>query len=246
MAEADWTVFTDDLNIAALDRGVTTGIPRPNGGGSFVFGFNSLTTAPGAAGYFTNQNNFAPTPANKGGRITAAIQRGLSGGQEGFSPFLILQAQGPSMNDSAYMLGLQDDAPHRIAFRKGALVGGIPSAAPGTSGILRRGTTTYALGTWLHLMFDAVVNLNGDVILKALQNDLNANPVSAPVWTPIPGLENAGLVATHGAGTIFVDDALGVNSLSAPFTNGRMGFGFQSQDTTRRGFFDQIECKRQL
>ena len=60
MAETDWTEMNDGLDIATVDRGVTTGIARPPGGGSFLFGFNSLSTAAGAVGFFTNQVNFAP------------------------------------------------------------------------------------------------------------------------------------------------------------------------------------------
>ncbi len=245
MAETDWTALTDELNVASLDRGVTTGVPRPNGGGSFVFGFNSLVVTQGGAGYFTNQANFAPTPANKGGSIRGAIKRGVSAGAINFAPFFFIVGQGTSMNDSAYMLGLQDDSPYRVALRKGQLVQGIPSASPGTSGILRRTTATFSPDKWFHLRLDAIVNLNGDVILKVFENDLDVNPVTAPVWTPVAGIEDAALVGSHGAGTAFVDDALGINSGSAPFTSGRMGFGFFSKDISRRGFFDHIECSRQ-
>ena len=45
MAETDWTFLNDGLDAATVDRGVTTGVARPPGGGSFVFGFNSLATA---------------------------------------------------------------------------------------------------------------------------------------------------------------------------------------------------------
>lgn len=244
MGSANWTELTDGLNGASVDRGVTTGIARPNGGGSFVFGFNSLVVTQGAVGYFTNQANFAPTLANKGGSVRGAIKRGASAGAINFAPFFFLLGQGTSVNDSAYILGLQDDNPHRIALRKGAVVTGVPSAAPGASGILRRSTATFNPDTYLHLRIDAVVNLNGDVILKVFQSDL-ANPVTAPVWVPVPGIEDSALVATHGAGTAFVDDALGINSGSAPFTSGRMGFGFFTKDISRRGFFDHIECQRQ-
>jgi len=245
MGSTDWTEFDDDLDLASLDRGVTTAIARPNGGGAFVYGFNSRTVADGGAALFSNQVNFAPTPPNKGGSIRAAIQRGISAGETGFSPFLIMLAQGQSLNDSAYLLGLQDDAPYRIALRKGRILDGILSGNPGgAEGILRRSTATYGNGVWLHTRLDAVVNLNGDVILKAFQNDLNANPVTAPVWTPIPGIEDSDLVASHGAGTAFVDDALSMNGGS--FTSGRMGFGISVTDVSRRGFFDHIEVIRQL
>lgn len=253
MGSTNWTALTDDLDNATLDRGVTTGIARPAGGGSFVFGFNSLNTSQGGAGYFANQANFAPTPALKGGSIRAAIKRGVSGGKINFAPLLFLLGQGPSMNDNAYILGLSDDDPHRIVLRKGSIVSGVPSAAPGASGVLRRSTNTYQADTWLHLRLDAVVNQNTDVILKVFQSDLTAHNVDSPVWVPVPGIEDATLKVTHGDGTAFVDDALGVNSgllnltgaLIQPFTSGRMGYAFQTKDVSRRGFFDQIECMRQ-
>jgi hypothetical protein len=70
MAETDWTFLNDGLDAATVDRGVTTGIARPPGGGSFVFGFNSLSTAQGAVALFTNQLNFAPMA--KGGSVRGA------------------------------------------------------------------------------------------------------------------------------------------------------------------------------
>lgn len=244
MGETNWTELTDGLNLASLDRGVTTGHPRPNGGGNFVFGFNSLTTAQGAAGYFANQAGFAPTAANKGGRLHGAIKRAISGGDINFAPLFFICGQGTSVNDSAYILGLQDDEPHRIALRKGSIVTGVPSALPGASGILRRSTATFTKDTYMHLRFDAVVNLNGDVILKVFRSNLT-NPVTTPVFVAEPGLEDPALVATHGAGTCFVDDSLGINSGSAPFTSGRIGFGFFTKDVSRRGFFDHLEVFRQ-
>ncbi len=246
MGETNWTELTDGLAIGSVDRGVTAGIARPNGGGNFVFGFNSIVVASGAVGYFTNQANFAPTAANKGGSIRGAIQRGVSGGDEGFEPFFFINLQGTSVNDQGYLLGMQNDEPSRIALRKGSIVSGLPSASPGASGILRRSTATYAKGTWLHLRLDAVVNLNGDVILKVFQSDLGAHAVTAPTWVAVPGIEDSTLVGTFGAGTAFIDDSLGVNSGSAPFTNGRMGKAFRCEDVTRRGFFDHIECLRQV
>ena len=246
MASTDWTFLNDGLNIASLDRGVTTGITPPNGGGAFIFGFNSLVVTPGASGLFTNQSNFAPTSALKGGSVRGAVQRGVSGGDEGFSPFLFICLGGTSVNDSGYLLGLEDDEPHRISLRKGALSAGIPGVSPGVNGVLRRSTATHTKGTWLHLRLDAVVNLNGDVLLKVFSSDLDDNPVTAPVWSPVSGIEDSALVSSHGAGIAFVDDALGVNSGSAPYTSGRMGFGFATQDVSRRGFFDHLECYRQL
>jgi hypothetical protein len=233
VAETDWTFLNDGLDAATVDRGVTTGIARPPGGGSFLFGMNSLSTAQGVVGLFTNQVNFAPMA--KGGSVRGAVQRGVSGGPLNFAPFFFVGLQGPSVNDLGYLLGLGDGDPHHIVLRKGNLSGGLPDIPPGTQGVLRRSTATFLPGTWVHLRLDMVVNLNGDVLLQVFQNDLVANPLSgAPSWQPIPGMAE------------FIDDALGINSGSQPFTSGRAGFGFFTKDVTRRGFFDHVETYRQL
>jgi hypothetical protein len=119
MAEADWTYLNDGLDIATVDRGVTAGIARPPGGGSFLYAFNSLSAVEGAVGLFANLASFAPMA--KGGSIRGVVQRGPGGGPTGFSPFLFLCCQGNSVNDSAYLLGLSDDDPHRIVLRKGRI-----------------------------------------------------------------------------------------------------------------------------
>ena len=126
MAEADWTYLNDGLDIATVDRGVTAGIARPPGGGSFLYAFNSLSAVEGAVGLFANLASFAPMA--KGGSIRGVVQRGPGGGPTGFSPFLFLCCQGNSVNDSAYLLGLSDDDPHRIVLRKGAVTVGLPTA----------------------------------------------------------------------------------------------------------------------
>ncbi len=233
MAQTDWTFLNDGLDAATVDRGVTTGIARAPGGGSFVYGFNSLSTAQGVVALFTNQLNFAPM--QKGGSVRAAIQRGISGGPLNFAPFLFIGLQGPSVNDLGYLLGLGDGDPHHIVLRKGALSGGLPDIAPGTQGVLRRSTGTFTPGTWLHLRLDLVANQNGDVLLQVFQNDLSAHALgTAPSWQPLPGMDE------------LVDDALGINSGSLPFTSGRAGFGFFTKDVTRRGFLDEVEVYRQL
>jgi hypothetical protein len=80
-----------------------------------------------------------------------------------------------------------------------------------------------------------VVNLNGDVLLQVFQNDLVAHALgTAPSWAAVPGMGE------------FIDDALGINSGSQPFTSGRAGFGFFTKDVTRRGFLDHVEVFRQL
>lgn len=222
-----------------MKRGTTNGVPRPNGGGNFVYGFNSITNNglnPGAVALFPNLANFNPTAALKGGSVRGAIQRGVSSGTTNFAPFLAIGVQGsspPSVNNNAYILGISDAAPAHIVLRKGTIIGGVIDANPGTSGVLRRSTATIADGTWLHLRLDMVVNTNGDVILKVFENNLGSNPVTAPVWIAVAGM------------TDFTDDALGINSGTVPFTSGFFGFGFWMKDISRRGFVDHLEIIRQ-
>ncbi len=235
MSESDWTFLSDDPGQAAIDRGATNGEARPNGGGNFAFGFNSLIVDPNRVALFTNQAGFAPTPALKGGSTRLAIKRGISGGPTGFSGFIFMQLGGTSGGDNAYMVGLGDRDPYSIILAKDKISNGTQDVAPnsktqGGFGILARSLATFAQDTWLHLRLDTIVNQNGDVLLQVFRNDLNLNTVTVPVWVPEPGLEN------------FVDDQLGVNTGSQPLTSGRMGFGFESRDVNRRIFVDHVEA----
>ena len=230
MAEADWTYLNDGLDIATVDRGVTAGIDAPPGGGNFLFAFNSLAAVDGGVAVFANLVDFAPL--TMGASIRGCIQRGPGGGPTGFSPFLFLCCQGNSVNDSAYLLGLSDDDPHRIVLRKGAVVTGLPDSDG--AGVLLASGESFAQSTWLHLRLDVIVNDNGDVVLKVFDNDLDNQPLGvAPDWQPVSGMAE------------FVDDHLGINSGTQPLTSGRGGFGFAVSDVTRRGFFDHIELLRQ-
>lgn len=233
MSENDWTALTDDPGIASVDRGVTNGIARPNGGGNFVFGFNSLVNDPAAVALYTNQAGFAPTPALRGSSVLAALKRGVSGGPTLFSGFIFSQLQGTASTDLAYLLGLGDGNPYHLVLAKGRIVDGTPDTPPGTQGglgVLARSVATFAQDTWLHLRLDTIVNQNGDVLLRVMRNNLDVNSVSAPVWVAEPGLD------------LFIDDHLGINSGSQPYTSGRMGFGFESRDVSRRVFVDHVEC----
>ncbi len=234
MSESDWTLLTDDPGKPAVDRGVTTGEARPNGGDSFVFGFNSLVNDPSVVAQYTNQAGFAPTPALKGGSVRLAIKRGVSGGPTEFSGFIFMQLGGTNSEINAYMLGLSDNDPYTIVLAKDKIANGTPDVAPnsktqGGFGVLARSLATFAQDVWLHLRLDTIVNQNGDVLLQVFRNDLNSNPVNAPDWVAEPGLET------------FIDDQLGVNTGSQPLTSGRMGFGFESRDISRRIFVDHVE-----
>lgn len=231
MAEVDFSALSGGLAAASLARGVTAGTSLPTGGGSFAFGFNSLDTSLGAAGYYANQANFNPllddAALPSGGSVRAAIKRSASAGPINFAPFIFIGLQGNSVNDIGYLLGLSDNDPHEIVLRKGAPVGGL---LPGAADVLRRGSETFVPDTWVHVRLDMIVNPNGDVVLKVFRN---YGDVSTPVWVAVPGMDD------------FIDDALSVNSGSAPLIGGRAGIGFSTSDISRRGYFDQFELHRQ-
>lgn len=243
MAQADWSFLSGGLSAPQVDRGVTAGAEKPNGGGNFVYGFNSLEIVSGVVALTNNQVNFAPMA--KGGSVRGAIKRGASGGPTGFAPFLFIGLQGSAVSSQGYLLGLSDGSPYHIELRKGALSGGVPDEAAdptGTNHVLMRGLSAFDPDTWHHLRLDMILQGSGDVLLRCFENDLDAHLVSAPDWTVIPGMEGPQSPVIEG----FVDDALGINTGSAAFTSGRAGFGVQIADVTRRGFFDQLEVIRQL
>lgn len=235
MAQADWDFLTSGAPASSVSRGVTNGIARPNGGGNFVYGFNSLDNNENSVALHINQVNFAPM--TKGVRMSGAMKRGISGGDTDWAGFLIAGLQGVDTADDCYVLGLGDSSPANLILRKGKPNEGLPDNAigdPATLGTLLRSTETFATDTWVHVRLDMIVNGTGDVILKVYENDLDVNPVTAPVWVLVPGMEN------------FVDDVLQVNTGSAPHTSGRAGKGFRSAASQRRAFFDHTEFARQL
>jgi len=77
LASGDWTALTGGLGGASVAQGVTSGVVKPNGGGDFVYGFNSLALVDGAVGLHNNQANFAPM--SSGGSVRGAIKRAPGG-----------------------------------------------------------------------------------------------------------------------------------------------------------------------
>ena len=234
MASGNWTLLNNSLSQATIDYGVSAGFTPPNGGGPFVFGFNSLLTSAGCVGFYTNQNNYAPTPALKGGSISSAMKRGISAGTIDFAPMIFAGLQGNDVSSSGYLLGLGDGADqNHIVLRKGSPITSLPDVAPGTQGVLARSSAVYAADTWLHLRLDMIVNANGETIMKCFQSDLVAHTVLSPVWTAIPGMPD------------FYDDPIGVNSGSQPYTTSYFGWAFFSKNVNRRGYFKQYKTARQ-
>lgn len=231
MAESDFSVF--GAAAADIARGVTAGFTPPNGGGNFVFGFNSKVSGAKATGLYYNATNFAPLRDDNGyatgGSVRGCLKRGRSVSSVGYSIGLFIGLQATTENDTGYILGLSNDDPSAIVLAKTTPLTGLTSAAA-----LAVSSETFTWDTWLHLRLDAIVNPNGDVVLKCFRNDLDTNPVTAPVWEAISGLSD------------FIDDSLGINSGSNPLAGGYGGWFFQSTAASMRGFIDQFELHRQM
>lgn len=237
MASTDWAVLVNSIDNASMRSGVTSGLVVPNGGGSFTYGFNTRVTGfdGSRALKYTGAVNFDPIPAGFGGRITGVVKRLPSGGTTGFSPYLyICEQANDAVLGNAYMIGLQDDDPSAIVLRKGDFATGLPAGLVNESGILRKSSETINADTWVHLRLDVIVQGTGDVLLQVFENNLDLNPVTAPAWIAVGGM------------TDFIDDQLGINSGTLPYTGGRVGFGMHSSDVSRRGAFDHITIARQL
>lgn len=240
MAQADWTAVTGSLSSGSLLQGVTAGLTVPPGGGSFVYGFSALDGAAGGAALYANAVNYGPMAT--GGSVRGAIERLGGAGNTGFSPYFYICLQSLAMTAAAYMIGLTDSDPHRIVLMKApagvGLGGGCPAVAitqPPTQGVLAVSTQTYAVGTWLQVRLDAIVNQNGDTVLNCYQSDLTVGgaSVALPTWIAIPGISQ------------FIDDVLQVNTGSAPLAGGYAGFGMTKAFASRRACFDELEIIRQ-
>jgi hypothetical protein len=134
------------------------------------------------------------------------------------------------------MLGLSDNTPYSIVLAKGQIVEGLRLDAENVH-ILRTGSAQYNMGDglWHHLRLDAIVEPNGDVLLKCYANDLVAHPINTtPTWQAIAGMAD------------YIDDVNHINSGSAPLWGGCCGFAFSvHQALNRRGAFDGLQALRQ-
>lgn len=242
MSSQDWQELTNSLTSGVVKRGATEAFTPPSGCGTHMYGMNSLQAASGVVGLYYNADNYAP--AEKGGSVRAVIRRVGGARSTGFSPFLFMSLSGGSVNDNGYLLGLEDRDPYRIVLTKGSLLNGIREATDKT--YLRRSSGEYRItdGAEHHLRLDVILQGNGDVTLKVMENNLSVNDADNPVWEPIVGM------------SLFVDDVLGVNSYMSmgltgtdaePYTGGYMGFAttFVNQVAVATAF-DMLQFRRQL
>lgn len=242
MGASNWDVLPGSEGSGVIVAS-TGGATPPNGGGTFVLGMaNRVSGSVVAHGLFTNAVNFAPIAAGKGGMVSGAIKRGtgtLVG--SGVTPMLFALLQGadpllpqsspPAISSPGYKIGLTDSG--YLALVKGTVLDGIPDVAPGTLGVLRRSTAPLDPDAWVHVRLAARCNSNGDTVLSVFRNDLTANPVTAPVWAAVPGLEQ------------IIDDVLGANTGSLPYSGGRVGFAGRFEQTARACLFDQLITERE-
>lgn len=207
-----------------------------------MYAMRSLTNNDGAVSLYTDLTNFSPMSA--GGDVSCALLKAGGGGNDSHSPFIFLGAQGVDIFDQAYILGLTETDPTYIELRKGQLEQGLTGDPVGTSGVLARSTNPVSVGTWVHLRLEMVVNASGDVVLNVYQNDLGLNSVASPSWVKVAGMSDVVGGDPSGA-TAFIDDAVGANSGSLPYTSGRGGFGARFSDISRVCLFDHLTLDRQ-
>jgi hypothetical protein len=249
MGQLDWNDIGGSLSTASLARGVTNGIDRPAsvGPNDFVFGYNSLDgTVTGAHGKYVDLSGFRPTGTllsdpDGGGSMRGCVKRVSSPNNTGMSPMLFFCGQGApvSVNDYCYILGLLDADPYEVVLAKAQLVSGLVDADENVQ-ILARSSDQYAMGDglWHHLRLDAIVEPNGDVLLKCFENDLDTHPIGTPggpAWVNIPGFPTDGVV----------DDVLQILTGTPPLWGGYCGFAFQvAEALNRRAAFDAMEAYR--
>jgi hypothetical protein len=233
MAESDWAYWDDMSDLASVRHGVSTGFLKPNGGGDFCYAHAALVSEATVAGRRVALANFEPIATGKGASVRCALYRDAAASH---SCYIAVLAQGPSVDDEAYLLGLEGVEPGRIVIRKATIRSGLPSGGV----VLAASNLRFTGGSYLHLRLDAIVNANGDVVLNALQNNLTANPVTAPVWEKIAGMGDP----PNGTPS-FIDDCLGINSGSLPFTGGGyVGFAYAASTIGRKGLVDHFEALR--
>ena len=188
---------------------------------------------PGFGGYYLNLANFIPVAGTrKCGSIRAAMKRYSS--SPTCSPIMgFMLGTDPGVSEG-YMLGLSGATAYQIALKKGTPASGLD---PNSAQVLRLATDSHttvgdsALG-WFHLRLDVLVNPHGEVVLNCYENILGN--VTAPTWTAIDGM------------TQFIDDSMGILTLTPPHVTGFYAFFGQYSNTVGAcTLWDQVEVYRQ-
>lgn len=155
MALANFALVANGLLVSQVDSGVIHLEDAADGGGNFVFAFNTiLANAPGVQAYRSAVTGYAPL--TNGGTVRAALKRGLTAISAGFDHFIFIGLATDDVGDFAYCLGLEEAQPARVLLRRGLLSEGVLSFGRMTSSL----TETFALVDGQTLMVD--VDGSGD------------------------------------------------------------------------------------
>jgi hypothetical protein len=234
VSESNFTALSGSLGSPSVLNTVSHGPTPPNGASSGVRVFRSTVATLGVAGEYCNVSGINPTNADQGIKVEIAFRKANLQSADKYAPFLAIMLQGNSVSSQGYILGLTDSATPKLCLRKGQLSGGLPaSAAIGEQGVLMLSEATYALGAWVHVQFQAVVNPGSDTVIQVKTNNLAVNAVGSPVWTYPAGMEG-----NYAFDATFVDDLAGAASGSPAFTTGRFALGMWTNETNRIAHFD--------
>jgi hypothetical protein len=246
MAQSDWTPPSNVLTSSNVLRVETAAFTPPNGGGSFVQAYKSISVGSGVMALFYTGTGFAPTGATKAGLARAAMKRATSGGASGWAPFVFVSLSGTDVADTAYLLGIGDASPGHLILRKGPLNAGLPDVAPGTagSGVIWRSDESVSIDEWAHIQLMVAGNANGDAVISIWRSNLSTSTLSSPTMVLVPGRRVAqvgGLVADTG----ITDDGAGILTGSPAYASGRLGYGCYFSDVARVAMFDGIYLEAQ-
>lgn len=242
MSQSNFTYLSGALGSPDVRDTTSHGFTPPPGGSSAVRVFNSTVATLGVAGEYCNVAGVNPTNANQGLKVQVAFKKHNTASADKYAPMIFIMLQGNAVSSLGYILGLTDSATPKLCLRKGQLSGGLPGAAAvGEQGVLMLSEATYALDEWIHVQFQAVVNIGSDTVLQVKTNDLGAHDILSPVWTYPAGLKDEAL----SFDATFVDDLAGVNSGSPGYTTGRAGIGMWTNESSRVALFDGLEITAQ-
>lgn len=237
MSESNFSPLSGSLVSPDVLDTTSHGPVPPNGGSSGVRVFRSTVATLGVAGEYLNIVGFNPTDADQGLLIEVAFCKANLSSADKYAPMVFIMLQGNAVSSQGYIVGLTDSATPKLCLRKGQLSGGLPAAAAvGEQGVLVLSDATYALGEWIHVQFQAVVNAGSDTVIQVKTNDLVANEVGSPDWAYPAGMLND----SYAFDATFVDDLAGLASGSPAFTAGRVGIGVWTNEANRTALFDYM------
>ena len=190
MAETDWELMEGSLDTATVSYGTVTGADAAPPEGVACLGFHSLQPCEGVSALISTVaiQFLAPMPPGRGGTIYSHTRKLIPMHQ--YAPMIFLACGKNVVSAQAYILGLSEEWPYRIALKKGLLVEGLRAD---DESILGLSDAVYDTSDWHNLWLQVTVNTQGDTVLHAEKWVAGPN-----AFIPIPGMDDV------------IDDALGV------------------------------------